>query len=50
MKCGNDKCKWRGKDGGCRLFAGDAARECKYREAAAKAPAKTRTTMKGTQK
>ena len=47
MKCGNDKCRWRGADGGCRLFAGDAARECKYLVAAAKAPAKTMTTAKG---
>ena len=48
MKCANDKCKWRGADGACRLFAGAAADDCKYRVAAAKAPAKTtRTNPKG---
>ena len=45
MKCGNDKCKWRGEDGGCRLFAGAAVGECKYRQASGKAAEpKTRTT------
>ena len=50
MKCGNEKCKWHGGDGGCRLFAGAAIPECKYRVAAAKAaPAKTTAARKGTQ-
>lgn len=48
MKCANDKCKWHGAGGECRLFAGAAARECKYREGAPKPPAKTTTeTRKG---
>ncbi len=41
MKCGNEKCKWHGGDGECRLFAGAAIQECRYRVEAAKAPAKT---------
>ena len=47
MNCANKGCRWLGRDGGCRLFEGDAAAECNYRGKPARAPAKTRTTRKG---
>lgn len=47
MKCANDKCKWHGAGGECRLFAGVAAAECKYRQAAGKAAGTRTATRKG---
>jgi hypothetical protein len=47
MKCANNKCKWHGAGGECRLFVGAAAAECKYRKAAGKAAGTATATRKG---
>lgn len=47
MNCANKGCRWLGRDGGCRLFAGAAAGECNYRVEPGRPRGDAKPTRKG---